>query len=313
LSRCKRRSALFLTDGHISHISGVVFLDKPQGWTSRHAVNEVSRIFGRIKAGHAGTLDPLATGMLPILLGEATRFAGFGLDADKFYEVCIDLSRQTDTLDTEGKETGKYQVKIDDAQLQQAISGMQGEQEQLPPAYSAIRIHGQRAHDLARRGKPFELPPRQINIGEIRLLGWDNPLLKLFVHCSKGTYIRALARDIGTRLGLGGCVTALRRLSCGGWLPETMVDIDAVRRKGRDTVVPLAEWLAHLPRVELARDLAQRFMHGQRLPLDDQVADEAVAVFFEGELLGTGTIKPGFSGLVLHPGRVLPSAQELLA
>ena len=302
-----------MTDGLTSHISGVVFLDKPQGWTSRHAVNEISRTFGRIKAGHAGTLDPLATGMLPILLGEATRFAGFGLDADKSYEVCIDLSSQTDTLDTEGKETGAYQVKIDDNQLQQAIAAMQGEQEQLPPDYSAIRIQGKRAHELARSGKAFELTPRHINIDEIRLLDWSSPLLKLFVHCSKGTYIRALARDIGIRLGVGGCVTGLRRLSVGGWPAETMVDIDAVRQKGRDTVVPLAEWLAHLPRMELARDLALRFMQGQRLPLENQVVDVAVIVFFEGELLGTGTIKPGFSGPVLHPDRVLPSAQKVLA
>ena len=302
-----------MTDSHTPDISGVVFLDKPQGWTSRHAVNEISRIFGRTKAGHAGTLDPLATGMLPILLGEATRFAGLGLDADKSYEVSIDLSRQTDTLDLEGKETGIYQVEIEHTQLQQAVSEMQGEQDQLPPDYSAIRIQGKRAHELARSGKAFELTPRHINIDEIRLLDWSNPLLKLFVHCSKGTYIRALARDIGIRLGVGGCVTGLRRLSCGGWPPETMVCIEAVRQKGRDAVVSLAEWLGHLPRVELARDLALRFMQGQRLPLDNQDPDEAVAVFFEGELLGTGEVKPGFSGQVLHPVRVLPSAQALLA
>jgi len=302
-----------LTDGHVSHISGVVFLDKPQGWTSRHAVNEISRIFGRIKAGHAGTLDPLATGMLPILLGEATRFAGFGLDSDKAYEVCIDLSRQTDTLDLEGKETGTYQVEIEDTQLQQAIAKMQGKQEQLPPDYSAIRIQGKRAHELARSGKAFELTPRHINIDEIRLLDWNSPLLKLFVHCSKGTYIRALARDIGTRLGVGGCVTSLRRLSCGGWPAEAMLDIETIRQTGRDAVVPLAKWLGHLPRVELARDLALRFMQGQRLPLGNQDQDEAVTVFAEGTLLGTGTVKPGFSGQVLHPVRVLSSAQELLA
>ena len=302
-----------MTDGHVSHISGVVFLDKPQGWTSRHAVNEISRIFGRIKAGHAGTLDPLATGMLPILLGEATRFAGFGLDSDKAYEVCIDLSRQTDTLDLEGKETGTYQVEIEDTQLQQAIAKMQGKQEQLPPDYSAIRIQGKRAHELARSGKAFELTPRHINIDEIRLLDWNSPLLKLFVHCSKGTYIRALARDIGTRLGVGGCVTSLRRLSCGGWPAEAMLDIETIRQTGRDAVVPLAKWLGHLPRVELARDLALRFMQGQRLPLGNQDQDEAVTVFAEGTLLGTGTVKPGFSGQVLHPVRVLSSAQELLA
>ncbi len=293
-------------------VSGVIFLDKPQGWTSRHAVNEIACLFGRIRAGHAGTLDPLATGMLPVLLGEATRFAGFGLDADKSYEVCIDLSRQTDTLDTEGKETGHFQVEIDHTQLQQAISEMQGEQEQLPPAYSAIRVNGRRAHDLARRGRPFELAPRHININEIRLLDWQPPLLQLFVRCSKGTYIRSLARDLGIRLGLGGCVTALRRPSCGGWQPGTMVDIKTVRQNRRDTVVPLAKWLSHLPRLELPAELAMRFVQGQRLPLEHSSNDDKAAIFCEERLLGTGQIKPGLSGLVLHPDSVLPSAQEIL-
>lgn len=281
------------------------------GWTSRRAVNEVSRIFARTKAGHAGTLDPLATGMLPILLGEATRFAGFGLDADKSYEVCIDLSHQTDTLDAEGKETGAYEVKIDSTQIKQAISEMQGEQDQLPPEYSAIRINGRRAHDMARHGESFSLTPRHINIGEIRCLNWQTPLLTLFVHCSKGTYIRALARDLGIKLGVGGCVTALRRLSCGGWPPEVMVDIEAVLKKGKDAIVPLASWLGHLPHLELASDLAHRFIQGQRLPLEKGVSDR-VTVFFESHLLGTGSIRPGFSGHVLHPDRVLPSAQRLL-
>jgi len=250
--------------------------------------------------------------MLPILLGEATRFAGFGLNAYKSYEVCIDLSRQTDTLDIEGKETGHFQVEIDHTQLQQAISERQGGQEQLPPAYSAIRVNGHRAHDLARRGKPFELVPRHINIDEIRLLDWQPPLLQLFVRCSKGTYIRSLARDLGIRLELGGCVAALRRLSCGGWQPDTLVDINTVRQSREDSIVPLARWLSHLPRLELPAELAIRFVQGQRLPLEHPGHDNEAAIFCEERLLGTGRIKPGLSGLVLHPGKVLPSAQEML-
>lgn len=294
---------------------GIVFLDKPEGWTSRRAVNEVSRLFGRVKAGHTGTLDPLATGMLPIMLGEATRFADYGLDADKSYEVDIDLSLQTDTLDAEGEVTARFDSPPDAGDVETAVAAFQGEYAQYPPVYSAIRIEGKRAHALARQGAEVKLASRQVHIHEIKLLKWEWPHLHLFVQCSKGTYIRSLARDIGERLHLGGCVAALRRLSTGSWPAEMMVDIDTLHARGEAAIMPLRDWLRHLPEVALERDEAKRFVQGQRIPVtmpDDSGGDISVCC---GELfLGTGHIKPGrVAGQVLHPKRILPSAQQAFA
>jgi len=297
------------------NISGVIFLDKPLGWTSRRAVNEVVRLYSRlaghkIKAGHAGTLDPLATGMLPILIGEATRFAELGLNAEKAYEVEIDLSRQTDTLDLEGEETGRFDASsITMERLQATLQRFRGPQQQVPPSYSAIRIDGQRAHALARRGEQVELAARDIDIVELTLGGYRVPLLTLSVRCSKGTYIRSLARDIGASLGAGGCVTRLRRTSTGGWPAELMVTPEAMAARPEASVVPLATWLRGLPGVELEAADAKRFVQGQRIQ-QDGIGAGVVTVLSGGELLGTAEAKPGMHRMVLHPLRILPSAQR---
>lgn len=315
MNGCARLSVSCLPEEHSRTPGGIVFLDKPQGWTSRRAVNEVARLFGGIKAGHAGTLDPLATGMLPILLGEATRFAGYGLDADKAYEVEIDLSLQTDTLDAEGKVTARFYTVPDRADVEEAVAAFRGEYAQYPPAYSAIRVDGKRAHKLARQGTEVTLASRQVHIRELRLLDWAWPNLKLFVHCSKGTYIRSLARDIGERLHLGGCVVALRRLSTGSWPSEMMVDIDTLRERKEQAIVPLQVWLRHLPKVILEAEEARRFVQGQRIPVTLPDEPDADIVVYCGEaLLGTASIKAGtVASQVLHPKRILPSAQQLLA
>jgi len=295
--------------------SGVIFLDKPLGWTSRRAVNEVVRLYSqlaghKIKAGHAGTLDPLATGMLPVLIGEATRFAELGLNAEKAYEVDIDLSRQTDTLDLEGEETGRFDVSaITMERLQTTLDRFRGPQQQVPPAYSAIRIDGQRAHALARRGEQVELTARGIDILELTLVAYRAPLLTLSVRCSKGTYIRSLARDIGAALDAGGCVTRLRRTSTGGWPAELMVTPESMTAEPLACVVPLATWLRDLTRIELPVDDAKRFVQGQRIQQDDIKAGVA-AVMAGGALLGTAEVKPGMRRMVLHPLRILPSAQQ---
>lgn len=302
-------------------ISGIVFLDKPLGWTSRQAVNEVVRLFSppgqkRIKAGHGGTLDPLATGMLPILIGEATRFAELGLNAEKIYQVTIDLSYQTETLDCEGDVQARFKASIDESQFQQVLDGFVGEQLQTPPAYSAIRLAGKRAHELARKGEAVEIPPRPITIFEIKLLDFSFPSATFTVHCSKGTYIRSLARDIGEQSGMGGCVTALRRLSTGGWPEAMMIDFESLTENKQQCVLPLAQWLRNYPRQELSGDQARRFVQGQRIQLDGQKprtdgSCERVAVFADQSLLGTGDLKPGMRWIVLHPARILPSAQEI--
>ncbi|RMH60591.1 MAG: tRNA pseudouridine(55) synthase TruB [Zetaproteobacteria bacterium] len=298
-------------------VSGVIFLDKPYGWSSRRAVNEVMRCMAEIsgvrpKAGHAGTLDPLATGMLPILLGEATRFADHGLNAKKSYLVEIDLSYQTDTLDKEGVVVARFPERpLAHAQLRRVLQDFVGTRMQVPPAYSAVRIAGKRAHALARAGAEVALPARQITIHQLKLEWLDGMCLALYVACSKGTYIRALARDLGERLGLGGCVTALRRLGSGSWGEEHMVTIEQFRQRGLACMVPLSDWLRDLPVCRLNRTMACRFVQGQRLQLAERQRGE-VAVFTGTLLLGTGELRQGMRHAVLHPRKVLPSARVAL-
>jgi len=297
-------------------LSGVLFLDKPLGWTSRRAVNEVIRLFSvagakKIKAGHAGTLDPLATGMLPILLGEATRFAEMGLNAEKAYRFTLDLSYQTDSLDCEGEVTGKFDGTVSKTQLQETIASFVGEQEQVPPIYSAIRVDGKRAHDLARKGKDVKLAARPVTIHKLELVAFEFPQVTLKVACSKGTYVRSLARDIGLKLGMGGCVTALRRLSTGGWPEAMMVTMDDAMEKREACLLPLSSWLRELPDVNLQPDQGRRFLQGQRLQVSGTLQGR-VKVFADHALLGTAELKPGMKCMVLHPARILPSAQERL-
>jgi len=291
-------------------ISGVVFLDKPIGWTSRKAVSAVSRLFDRAKAGHAGTLDPLATGMLPILLGEATRFSQFGLVADKTYEFSMDLSFQTDTLDKEGEVMQHFSVPdLDIPAIEYAIRTLAGRRQQVPPDYSAIRVGGRHAYDLARQGRPVDLPSREIFIHDLRLIDWKTPVLQLRAHCSKGTYIRSLARDLGELLQGGGCVLSLRRLSIGCWREDLMIDMSALERDRDRGLNSLSFWLRDVPRLDLEPDLVRRFLHGQRLPV--QKLDQGVVAVYHGHiLLGIAEVRGAEGMAVLHPKRILPSAQR---
>jgi tRNA pseudouridine55 synthase len=302
-------------------VSGIVFLDKPKGWTSRRAVNEVARLFGgggrtRLKAGHAGTLDPMATGMLPILLGEATRFAELGLSAEKTYAVTIDLSYQTDTLDAEGETLAHFAgAPPSAAQVEAALASFRGTYAQVPPQYSALRVDGRRAHALARRGEHVELAARQVQILDLTLVHYDWPELALTVRCSKGTYIRALARDLGEQLGCGGCVVALRRLSTGGWPAAMMVTPEELETRREGALVPVSTWLQDLPELQLNAEMGRRLLLGQRLRMGEDIRMPCglVAVYGDGILLGTAELQPGESGgTVLHPARVLPSAQAAL-
>jgi tRNA pseudouridine55 synthase len=310
-----------LNDSSVTRdISGVVFLDKPKGWTSRQAVSAVVRLFSvegekPIKAGHAGTLDPLATGMLPIMLGEATRFSTMGLDADKTYRVTLDLGYQTDTLDAEGEITGRFKVKLKQADVEAVLPRFTGKIEQRPPAYSAIHVNGERAHKIMREGGHVELPARPVTIHALKFVSFASPLLTLEVHCSKGTYVRSLARDIGEALGTGGCVTELRRLSTAGWPELMMVTFEQLEAQPETCLLPLPQWLRHLPRLKLRMPDAIRYAQGQRIQLSR--GDEGDYAVFCAEnpsdpgaepmLLGTGRIRPGTQRMILHPLRVLPS------
>ncbi|MDQ6990071.1 MAG: tRNA pseudouridine(55) synthase TruB [Mariprofundaceae bacterium] len=310
------------------HPCGVVFLDKPQGWTSRKAVNFVIRCFAkpqqknrkqRPKAGHAGTLDPLATGMLPILLGEATKFASMGLNAEKCYEVSIDLSFQTNTLDLEGEVLQRCATEhVDEDAIHAVLEQFRGLQQQVPPAFSAIRVDGKRAHALARKGEEVILEAREITIHKLEFLSFSGCILSLKVDCSKGTYIRSLARDIGLALACGGCVTALRRVSSGGWAEAMMVSVAELEERKEACMLPLPKWLRDLPTLRLDEAEAKRFVQGQRVVLADEEmkAETSVlsCILWQETMLGTGTLQAKTDSdhaKVLQPQRVLPSAQEI--
>ncbi len=311
-----------------THPCGVLFLDKPQGWTSRKAVNFVIRCFAkpeqknrkqRPKAGHAGTLDPLATGMLPILLGEATRFAEMGLNAEKCYEVSFDLSFQTNTLDLEGEVLTRFAVPdLTLADIELVLQQYRGVQQQVPPDFSAIRIDGKRAHALARQGKEVKLKARQIEIKQLDLIRFEGSILTLRVDCTKGTYIRSLARDIGESLACGGCVTMLRRLSSGGWAEAMMVSVEELEENKEACMLPLQTWLRDLACVRLDAVQSKRFLQGQRLPLPlntTQGQEGLHCILWDDVMLGTGILMPKHDVedvAILQPKRVLPSAQEIL-
>jgi len=309
----------------ITHPCGVVFFDKPKGWTSRKAVNHIIHCFAkpeqknrkqRPKAGHAGTLDPLATGMLPILVGEATRFASLGLNAEKSYAVTLDLSFQTNTLDLEGEVLARYpDISIQQQALETVLAKFRGVIEQTPPAFSAIKVDGQRAHALARQGKDVQLKSRQVEIKTLRFIALEGTLLTLHVDCSKGTYIRSLARDIGLALGCGGCVTMLRRTSSGGWPEQCMVTLEELEEKKETCIIPLQVWLRDLPELVLNNTDAKRFVQGQRLPQQaslEKVEDEKVLCRVTHANVMLGTAIYDVSKHILQPERVMPSAQEKL-
>jgi len=249
--------------------------------------------------------------MLPVLLGEATRFSSVGLDADKTYEVTMDLSYQTDTLDAEGETTACFDIQIKQKDIENILPRFTGNLEQIPPAYSAIHVDGQRAHEIARKGGEVVLTARSVKIRTLKLIDFSPPVLTLRVCCSKGTYVRSLARDIGAILGMGGCVTALRRISTGSWPEAMMLPFDAVAKRHEACILPLKQWLRHLPTILLQKAEARRFVQGQRIQMDSEIQGE-VTVFFEDILLGTSVMEPGMYRMVLHPARILPSAQQRL-
>ncbi|MEE4361350.1 MAG: tRNA pseudouridine(55) synthase TruB [Pseudomonadales bacterium] len=217
-------------------LDGILLLDKAQGLSSNAALQEVKRLFGAAKAGHTGSLDPLATGVLPICFGEATKFSQFLLNSDKRYLTRIRLGVRTDSGDAEGEVVETRPVPaLTEAEVERALEGFRGVIEQIPSMYSAIKHQGQPLYKLARQGIEVERAAREVEIYENRLEALRGEELELFVHCSKGTYVRTLAEDLGEVLGCGAHVTALRRLSVGPFRIEdaiTMAALEALRQQG---------------------------------------------------------------------------------
>jgi tRNA pseudouridine55 synthase len=298
------------------NVSGILLLDKPSGISSNHALQRVKRLYDAAKAGHTGSLDPLATGLLPLCLGYTTKFSGFLLDADKRYRVRIRLGVSTTTADAEGDLVAERPTDaVTETMLRQVLARFVGEIQQLPPMHSAVKHQGQRLYKLAREGKEVERAPRRISIHALDLLAFELPEIELDVHCSKGTYVRTLAEDIGNALGCGGHVSALRRSGVGpyvegetdfitlGQIEEIIdrhADDDAARNAALDALLlPLDTVLGHCPAVKLSADAAFYLAQGQsvmvpRAPAEGMVRLYDVSDHFLGigQILDDGKVQP---------------------
>ena len=211
-------------------MNGILLVDKGEGWTSNDVVVKLKGVLHERRIGHSGTLDPLATGLLTVFVGRATRAVAFAEHDAKRYRASLRLGLTTDTQDITGNILEKRDVSIDEQTLRRTLDRFRGEQQQIPPMYSAIRIGGKRLYDIARRGGEVERAPRPVTIHELTLLGREGEDWLLDVRCSKGTYIRTLCHDIGQSLGCGGCMSALRRTEAGAFSVENAAGIEEIQR-----------------------------------------------------------------------------------
>jgi tRNA pseudouridine55 synthase len=290
-------------------VDGVLLLDKPTGLTSNGALMRVKRLYNAEKAGHTGTLDPLASGLLPLCFGAATRFAQFLLDAPKRYVAIVRFGVTTTTLDAEGKVVATRPVTFGLDALQAALVRFVGPLLQTPPAHSALKFEGRPYYDYARRGIDIPRSPRAITIDALRLVQWQAPEAILDVECSKGTYVRVLAADIGDALGCGAHLAALRRTASGGFDVANAVTLDALESMdpmARDICLqPAAVLVRHLPALQVTGDAARRFCHGGAVPAP-AFGDGWVAAYEADALLGIANVAQG----VAHPRRTIAAAPE---
>lgn len=281
-------------------ISGFILLDKPRGPTSNQVLQRVRRLFDARKAGHTGTLDPLATGMLPICLGEATKTAALAIQADKQYEATGELGVSTDTGDSLGQttDTAKFE-HVDAAAIAAILEEFVGEIEQVPPRYSAVRHEGKRLYEFARAGIDVPRQARIVTIHAIELVSLDLPAFSIRVRCSKGTYIRTLVEDIARKLGTLAHVTQLRRISADPFSANAMVELEtleaeeSVEARQRKYLLPVDCVLTHWPRIEIGANDAVRLRQGQKILLDHGPAAGRFRVYDPSSVfVGIGDVSP---------------------
>ncbi len=277
-------------------IDGMLLLDKSPGMSSNGAVQRVKRLFQANKVGHTGSLDPIATGLLPLCLGEATKLSGFVLDTDKRYFVRVRLGRTTTTADIEGETVETKPVPVlNEAMLEPILGHFRGEIDQVPPMYSALKQGGRRLYDLARQGIEVEREARRVNIYELILLEWGADYLDLEVHCSKGTYIRSLAVDIGAELGCGGHVEQLRRIAVGKFGLDAAVSLSSLEALADEErlalLLPLSAIADELPIFNLSAELAFFLRRGQPVFAPNAPTSGLLRLFTrEGAFLGVGEV-----------------------
>ena len=272
---------------------GVLLLDKPAGYSSTQALARAKRMLAAPKAGHTGTLDPFATGLLPLAFGEATKFSRFLIDAPKAYEATLVLGEETATGDIEGEVIARAEPVADVARIDSVLASFIGVQEQRPPMHSAVRVNGRRLYDYARAGEEVERPLRRIEITSLRRVSLDAALLKIAVRCSKGTYVRTLAMDIGRALGCGAHLRALRRNATGPFTVDDAVSLGRLEQEGveaaRRHLLPMETMVVGLPRADLPEATGRRFRHGQAVPHGAADAGSEWALFDDtGIFLGIG-------------------------
>lgn len=280
-------------------LDGILLLDKPQGLSSNNALQVARRMCRAEKGGHTGALDPLATGLLPLCFGEATKIAGLLLGSSKAYRAAVSLGVTTDTDDAEGQLLQSRPVPaLSRQQVEQALAGFIGRIEQRAPIYSALKQGGEPLYVKARRGERIEAPVRQVQVHAIRLLSFDGDRLELEITCGSGTYIRSIARDLGELLGCGAHITALRRLWVTPFESPRMFSLEELRlllAEGGEAaleacLLPLGEGLRHFPRIDLDAGQATRFNQGQRLRNRQWPAGPAAVFEPGGRAIGMGQV-----------------------
>ena len=289
-------------------VNGWLVLDKPVGMTSTHAVAVVKRMFQAKRAGHAGTLDPLASGLLPIALGEATKTVPFVMEGRKFYHFTVRWGEERDTDDAEGRVSAMSGERPGADAIRALLPRFTGRIEQVPPRFSAVKIEGERAYDLARDGEVVVLEPRPVEIHRLELVGFpDRDHAEFDAECGKGTYVRALARDLGRALGCFGHVAALRRTTVGPFTEEVATSLDALERGGEPAepsrLLPVAAGLAALPALRVSSADAGRLARGQAVLLrgrDAPVIEGWVSVSAHGSLIALAEVEKG----ELRPRRI---------
>jgi tRNA pseudouridine55 synthase len=278
-------------------VDGVLLLDKPVGLSSNDALIKAKRVLNARKAGHTGTLDPFATGLLPLCFGEATKFSQDLLEADKTYEASVHLGVMTNTGDTEGETIETRDVDVTLEQIEAALARFRGPILQVPPMYSALKRDGKALYEYAREGITLEREARPVTIHGLELIGYEAPFLRIRVTCSKGTYVRVLGEDIGAALGCGAHLNALRRTGVGALTVEHMLTLEELQAHPDplSLLAPVDALLASFPAVELTAELAKRFLQGQRLALGKEpvalpAGQGRVRVYHDGKLLGTAML-----------------------
>jgi len=289
-------------------VHGILLLDKPVGLSSNAALQQVKRIFNAQKAGHTGSLDPLATGVLPVCLGEATKITSYLLDSDKKYQGMVKLGVRTNTADLEGDIVESRPVPVlSDKTIEMALDSFRGEISQIPPMHSALKLNGKPLYELARQGIEVEREPRNVKIYDLKKLSFDVDELEIFVHCSKGTYIRTLAEDLGEVLECGGHLKALRRVAAGPFDIKQSITLDKlmeVAKQGQQALdkllLPMHSALVDWPEINLSANSAYYVRQGQPVLVPKAPSNGWVRLMGESsnDFIGVGHI--------LEDGRVAP-------